>query len=128
MSYASTDENHSTEEWTAVPSERQVAPPATDQGALYVDWSPSWREAERTGADSMPATEALQTDLPLLHTLKPGAVTVAPSSHRPGRQARPALARTRTWLYSFSLATKIEPTAPPASCSRASALRLRWAR
>ena len=84
--------------------------------------------ADTIGFGTSPVKEALKTALPWPMTPNPGAVTVKPSCQGPGRQARPALASTRAWLYSYSLPTKAAPDAPPEICSSDSERRLRCAR
>ena len=89
---------------------------------------PVWVAAERKG--SCPTLErlALKADLPSPQSLNPGAVTVAPSSQRPGRHAMPAFARRRMWLYSFSVAMNAVLEASADTSSSVSERRLLWPR
>ena len=83
---------------------------------------------EQRARRRLPSTEALKTALPLLKRPKPGAVSVIPSCQDPGRQARPALASSRAWLYSYSLPTNAACDALPEISSSDSERRLRCAR
>ena len=84
--------------------------------------------AERNGADATPETDALKAALPAPQMPRPAVVTVVPSSQRPGRQARPSLASSRPWLYSFSFPTKTARDVPAARSSSVSDRRLLCAR
>ena len=84
MSYAATDENHSTEVWIAPRGRRQVAPPATDQGAWYVDSRPSWVAAERIGSPCVAGHGGVE-----------GRLAAAPELHPRGRDGGPQLEAAR---------------------------------